>query len=109
MSLSTHEKPPVANGQAPVAELVIKDMQERASFGRKKYGTFLQPFNGRNSMIDAYQEVMDLIVYIRQALEEFTLYVDMVNAVVEFYEAGNEEGLRKKYEEYLEHGGIAHE
>ncbi len=107
MSLSMHEKPPVTNDQTVVTDLVIKDMQERASFGRKKYGTFLQPFNGRNSMIDAYQEVMDLIVYIRQALEEFTLYVNIVNAVVEFYETGNEQGLRKMYDEYLKHRGIA--
>lgn len=30
----------------------------------------LQPHNGRNALIDAYQEALDLVVYLRQALEE---------------------------------------
>lgn len=39
-------------------------------FGRRKYGTPLQPFNGRDPLVDAYQEVLDLAVYLRQAIWE---------------------------------------
>jgi hypothetical protein len=38
--------------------------------GATKYGTRLQPFNGRDSMRDAYEESMDLVVYLRNAIEE---------------------------------------
>lgn len=51
-------------------DLVIADMKERDESGSKKYGTRLRAFNGRNALIDAYQEALDLAVYIRQEIEE---------------------------------------
>jgi len=50
--------------------LVLNDFQNRDSEGRRKYGTPLQPFNGRDALIDAYQEALDLTVYLRQAIYE---------------------------------------
>ena len=50
--------------------LVIQDIESRARFGQAKYGERLRSFNGRNSLIDAYQEVLDLAVYLRQKIEE---------------------------------------
>lgn len=50
--------------------LVLKDMEDRRKIGIEKYGKPLQPFNGRNALVDAYQEVLDLAVYLRQAIEE---------------------------------------
>lgn len=38
-----------------------------------KYGTPLQANNGRNPLIDAYQEALDLCVYLRQEIEERSL------------------------------------
>ena len=64
--------PPVHNVRTPVWDLVIADMHERKEFGRRKYGTFLQPFNGRDALVDAYQEALDLCVYLRQEIEERT-------------------------------------
>jgi hypothetical protein len=32
--------------------------------GRQRYGTFLYPDNGRDSLVDAYQEALDLPVYL---------------------------------------------
>jgi len=49
---------------------IILDMRARDDFGRAKYGTPLQPGNGRNAVVDAYQEALDLAVYLRQALYE---------------------------------------
>ena len=45
-------------------------MKGRDNVGRAKYGTPLQAFNGRNAIVDAYQEALDLVVYLRQVIEE---------------------------------------
>ena len=70
MGLITHEPPPIKNTQPAVWDLVILDMRERDNSGRSKYGTPLQPFNGRDALYDAYQEALDLAVYLRQAIFE---------------------------------------
>lgn len=41
----------------------ITDMGERDRMGRAKYGTPLQPNNGRDHLTDAYQEMLDAAVY----------------------------------------------
>lgn len=51
-------------------ELVIADMQNRDRIGRETYGTPLQPCNGRDSLVDAYQEALDFVVYLRNEIEE---------------------------------------
>ena len=55
-----------------IKEEVINIFKERDEFGRNKHGTPLQPFNGRDSLFDALQENLDLIVYLRNAVEEST-------------------------------------
>lgn len=65
------EPPPDAtNNQPSIHALVIKDMADRLNFGLSKYKTPLQIGKGRNSLKDAYEEVLDLVVYLRTALEE---------------------------------------
>ena len=71
MSDATNEQPaPVPNGHRPVWSLVIDDMLARDRLGRERYSTPLQPMNGRDALVDAYQECLDLCVYLRQAIEE---------------------------------------
>ena len=53
-----------------VWDLVLKDMSERDEHGILTYGISLSPFNGRDSMLDLYQELLDSVVYIRQVLYE---------------------------------------
>lgn len=50
----------------------MKDMQNRDAEASVKYGTRLYPYNGRNALTDAYQEALDLVVYLRQAIYELT-------------------------------------
>ena len=64
------QPPPIPTNYPAVWRLVIADMLQRDDFGRYKYGTPLQPFNGRDPLIDAYQEALDLTVYLRQAIYE---------------------------------------
>ena len=64
------QPPPKANDSQPIWLLVIQDMQARDSLGRERYGTPLQANNGRDALRDAYEEALDLCVYLRQAIEE---------------------------------------
>lgn len=68
--LSSKEPVSIPNEHPAIWDLVIKDIHDRDKFGTKKYGTRLQPYNGRNALIDAYQEALDLVVYLRQLIEE---------------------------------------
>lgn len=64
------EPMPVKNDRPHIQDLVVIDIGERKSQGIAKYGTALQGFNGRDALTDAYQEALDLVQYLRQALYE---------------------------------------
>jgi chromosome segregation ATPase len=57
---------PIPTDERPVWEMVIDDMKARDHLGRERYGTPLQVSNGRDALRDAYEEVLDLAVYLRQ-------------------------------------------
>lgn len=61
---------PKHNDSTPIWDLVIDDMRKRDQTGRERYGTPLQANNGRDALQDAYEEALDLAVYLRQAIEE---------------------------------------
>lgn len=67
-----HEAEPLLqqNDGPIVWDLVVQDMRERDKKGYQKYHTHLQPFNGRDALIDAYQEALDLVVCLRQLIYE---------------------------------------
>ena len=70
---ATHEPKPVVHDGAPaIQDLVVVDIQARKAVGLKKYGTLLQAHNGRDALMDAYQEALDLVMYLRQVIEERT-------------------------------------
>lgn len=92
MTLNTPEPAPVANdapatwlrviddtigrflrvGARGAVQRLLMDMTTRHHDGVAKYGTPLQPNNGRDSLKDAYQEVLDFCVYVKNAeLEGF--------------------------------------
>lgn len=60
---------PIA-GQQNVSEAVKRDLDERIALGIKRYGKPLQTFNGRDALLDAYQEALDLVHYLKQAIME---------------------------------------
>jgi hypothetical protein len=66
----TEQPAPIPNDRPAVWDLVVADMKQRDHVGRQRYGTPLQPHNGRDALVDAYQEALDLVVYLRQAIEE---------------------------------------
>lgn len=69
-SLSDKQPMPIKNEYPAIWDLVISDIADREEYGMKTYGTRLQPFNGRDALVDAYQEALDLVVFLRQAIYE---------------------------------------
>lgn len=52
------------------AKVIRGDLEQRLQLGVSRYGQPLQPFNGRDSLLDAYEEVLDALVYLRTAIYE---------------------------------------
>lgn len=48
---------------------IVTDMLARDLLGRERYGTPLTVWNGRDALADAYQEVLDLVVYLEQCVQ----------------------------------------
>ena len=61
---------PEPNNTQPIHEQVIEDIKLRAEAGKQNYGTYLQVNNGRDSLLDAYEEAQDLALYLKQAILE---------------------------------------
>lgn len=69
-------------GTADVFALLRADIDQRAEIGWKTYGRPLETFNGRNPAQDAYEEALDLAVYLRQLLEERAVMLDLLRAAL---------------------------
>ena len=67
---ATREEPTPDGDGEDVARLVQADIEARAEEGERKYGERLTTGNGRNALVDAYQEALDLCMYLRQQIEE---------------------------------------
>lgn len=70
MSRVEPEKPPTPGCGPVIHDLVMTDIADRWRFGVRKYGIPLQAHNGRDALIDAYQEALDLACYLRQLIYE---------------------------------------
>lgn len=57
-------------GGAFIHDLVAADLAARKAIGTERYGTPLQAHNGRNPLLDAYEELLDLLCYFKQRLVE---------------------------------------
>lgn len=60
----------IPNNDIPIYELVKKDIDDYAEYGIVKYLIPLQANNGRDALIDTYQELLAASQYIRQLLRE---------------------------------------
>lgn len=66
---ATYQPDPL-RGKLDIWPLVMSDIEARVEAGKEKYGTVLQSHNGRDPLWDAYQEAIDLVLYLRQAIAE---------------------------------------
>lgn len=83
-------------GQDEVYKHVIADIHERVAAGEAKYGTKLMTHNGRDALMDAYQEALDLVMYLRQAIDErdCNKYPDGISVIPSTSEPGTEHELK---------------
>lgn len=71
MNPAVDQEPAPGPGTGPsIHDLVVLDVYERKRFGLAKYGTHLHAHDDRRSLVDAYQEALDLVVYLRKAIAE---------------------------------------
>jgi hypothetical protein len=67
-TVSPRQPPPKPNDKPAVWDLVLADMAERDRLGLHRYGTRLQPHNGRDNLRDLYEELIDAVCYLRAEL-----------------------------------------
>lgn len=67
-----HDQPmPALRPEEPaIQDLVLADIEGRKQVGLERYGTLLKAHNGRDMLLDAYEESLDLCIYLRGALLE---------------------------------------
>lgn len=73
---------PIPNDHGPIGLMVMADMAARMEQGKATYGTYLQPFNGRDALQDLYEELLDACVYLRQLIEERRIADRMARALL---------------------------
>jgi hypothetical protein len=61
---------PIVNDSPDIQSQVIADITARREVGIERYGTALQPRNGRDALRDAYEEALDLCMYLKQIMVE---------------------------------------
>ncbi len=68
--MSERQPMPTPNSNPAIVDLALADLRQRGALGVKTYGTRLQAHNGRDSLRDAYEEALDMALYLRQCIEE---------------------------------------
>ena len=89
-ALSPSQPAPVANSLPAVWPAVIADMQARDQLGRERYGVPLQPANGRNALLDAYEESLDKSAYLKSALMEQQMLRGLLEEALEAVRCGRD-------------------
>jgi hypothetical protein len=56
----------LAHAIGPSTGSLVPDMLSRHELGVQRYGVPLRVWNGRDALADAYQEALDLVVYLEQ-------------------------------------------
>lgn len=65
------DQPPPKPSDGPVIQdLVVEDVLERKRVGIERYGQPVLPHNGRDALVDLYQELLDAVMYTRQLIYE---------------------------------------
>lgn len=83
----TQPMPKAVEG-AIMHEVVIKALEDRLAVGIKRYGQPLRAFNGRDAAQDAFEEVLDLSVYLAQVRQEMAAMRQIISDVMDRYACG---------------------
>lgn len=75
------DQPLPKGGEVEVQQALINAIAARRELGIRKYGQPVMTHNGRNPLRDAWEEVIDLAVYLTQALLESGEDLEALNEV----------------------------
>ena len=89
---------PKPNDSTPVWEQVIQDMRARDEQGFKTYNTRLQKHNGRNSILDMYEEILDSTVYCKTFLLEANDMKNELDIAIQMLKSGRYDECEKHLE-----------
>ena len=81
-----------------VTEQLIAFLRGRSEHGQRKYGVALKPFDGRNTLMDALEEVTDLSQYIMKRVmenEEIAELLDEASVTIENFADGENEIIER--------------
>ena len=56
-----------------ISELVRRDLLNRERTEIESFGTPVQQYTGPTAILDAYDEALSLVIYLRQVIEEMTI------------------------------------
>lgn len=71
MADHTEQPPPIPRPGLPSIQAAVRaDLESRERLGISRYGTALQPHNGRDALRDLYEELLDACCYIKQVITE---------------------------------------
>lgn len=85
-----------------VNSTLIEHLRQRAAFGKNKYGIELRTFDGRNTLADALEEVLDLAVYIKKEIMEREAVADLLDRASGFLNPSFGSPTRRLWTECLE-------
>jgi len=71
-------KPKTTEHSQEVLPRLLQRIEARRHKGMEEYGTPLKTFNGRRSLYDALDEVLDLAQYLQQEIMEREKLVDLI-------------------------------
>lgn len=74
---------PVVNDQTDIQTLMIREIEKRREVGIERYGTALQPFNGRNAAQDLFEEMIDGAAYALQIRVEMDAMQERIRELLE--------------------------
>lgn len=81
MNLEQEQQAPIPQDGPDVQSMVMVDLTTRRRIGIERYGVALQPHNGRDMLRDAYEEALDLAIYLRGAIAERDGVAPLINPV----------------------------
>lgn len=77
---------PTPNDRPLMHDEMIKDIEARKALGIKRYGVALQPLNGRDAAHDAYEEALDMAVYLRQVKYEHSIFAGRLREIAAMHD-----------------------
>ncbi len=98
---------PTPNDQPHITDLAIELLRERDALGRERYGTSLQPFNGRDFGRDADEEMADWFQYWIGYRIEQRRKIDALKAELEQAKANNSRCACSYCGQISQHNGTA--